>query len=90
MDDKVLCDAIRVLTAAGAVICVNQPHHSLGSAARMLDCSKGWIRDHLDEFPNAWRLPSNGGVGELRIPTRDIDSLAKRRALRPASMKEAA
>jgi hypothetical protein len=73
--------AIRVLTAAGAVVVMDQPHYSVGNAARKLDCSKGWIREHLHEFPNAWRMPGTGGVGELRIPARDIEALAKRQRL---------
>jgi hypothetical protein len=89
-----LAKAIRVLTAAGAqIVLPSQRHFSLGNAAQMLDCSKGWIREHLGEFPNAWRMP--GGelrvpeqdvadakrrvqAGELRIPGRDLEELAKR------------
>jgi|SRR5579863_9640543 len=93
-DQTELANAIRVLTAAGAVISLNtQRHFSLGNAARQLDCSKGWVREHIGEFPNAWRMP--GGeirvpetdvetvkqrihLGELRIPAKDIEELAKR------------
>lgn len=52
-----------------------QRHLSLGSAAARLDCSVDYLRDHLDEFPNAWRMPG----GEIRIPVRDIEALARAR-----------
>ena len=89
-----LTEAIRLLTQAGAVISLpSQRHLSLGNAARELDCSKGWLRDHLDAFPNAWRMPGGElrvpegdvqeakrrvALGELRIPQKDIDALARR------------
>jgi hypothetical protein len=71
-----LVRAIRVLTAAGAVVSVPQRHVSLETAAKMLDCSKGWVREHLREFPHAWRMP--GACGEWRIPVRDVEALARR------------
>lgn len=94
MDDTKIADAVRLLTEAGAVFSLpSQRHFSLGNAARQLDCSKGWLREHLTEFPHAWRMP--GGelrvpendiatakrriqLGELRIPARDIDAMAER------------
>lgn len=97
MDDKPTLDlaqAIRLLTEAGAVISLpSQRHLSVGNAAQQLDCSKGWVREHLGEFPHAWRMPGGelripqGDVegaqrrvqaGELRIPARDLDALAAR------------
>lgn len=93
-DSSKLAEAIRLLTEAGAVISLpSQRHFGVGNAALQLDCAKGWIRAHLHEFPNAWRMPGGelrlpeGDVaavkrraqsGELRIPARDIDALAKR------------
>lgn len=97
MDDS-LRDAIRLLTAAGATISLpSQRHLSLRSAAAELDCGVTWLREHIAEFPNAWRMPGgelrvpSGDVseakrrvqlGELRIPVRDIEALAKRGRLR--------
>jgi len=67
--------ALRVLRDAGAVLVVpGQRHLSLGEAARLLDCSTKYLREHLVDFPNAWRMPG----GEIRIPAGDIDGLAKR------------
>jgi hypothetical protein len=88
--DEDLANAIRVLTQAGAVICTNQPHYSIGNAARQLDVSKGWMREHLQEFPNAWRLPGAGESGEWRFPARDIEALARRRRQQPAVQEVAA
>ena len=56
-------------------------HLSLGEAAKVLDVSATWVREHLSEFPNAWRLPGAGRCGEWRIPSRDIDALAASRRL---------
>lgn len=83
-------EAIQVLRAAGAVITapVNSAHLSITDAAARLDLKTGWIREHLDEFPNAWRLPAGcageRNVGELRIPVRDVEALAARNRLRRA------
>jgi hypothetical protein len=62
-------DAIEVLRQnAGSV--------ALDGAARRLDVSPRWIRDHLELFPNAWRLTAGcageRNVGELRIPVSDL------------------
>lgn len=67
--------AIKVLTDAGAVFSAPTGKHlCLKAVAARLDCSVGYVRDHLGEFPNAWRMPG----GELRIPERDVENLAKR------------
>lgn len=50
---------------------------SLGAVAVRLDCSVDWVRAHLSEFPNAWRMPG----GELRIPVSDVNALARGRRL---------
>jgi len=98
MDDNAkLAEAIRLLTQAGAIISLpTQRHFSVGNAAQQLDCSKGWVREHLTEFPHAWRMPGGelripegdlqlaqrrAQKGELRIPARDLDALAVRNRL---------
>lgn len=58
-----------------------QKHLSLGEVAKVLDVSPRWVRMHLAEFPHAWRLPASGNAGELRIPSRDVESLASRQRL---------
>jgi hypothetical protein len=72
-------DAIKILAAAGAVFSLpSSKHLSLAEAAKRLDCSAKWVREHKQEFPNAWRMPG----GELRIPEGDVESLARRNKLR--------
>jgi predicted DNA-binding transcriptional regulator AlpA len=70
-------DAIETLKAAGAVFVLpdQSRHFSLRSAAEKLDCSVKYLREHLAEFPNAWRLSG----GELRIPASDIEAWIKAR-----------
>lgn len=72
--------AIATLKEAGAVfsVSVGEGHLALGEASRRLDCSPKWIREHLAEFPNAWRMPG----GELRIPAKDVEALAQRNRLK--------
>ena len=71
--------AIQVLIAAGAVFTVpGGKHLCLKAVANRLDCSVPYVREHLTEFPNAWRLP---GGGDIRIPERDVENLAKRRKM---------
>ena len=73
-----LREAIRVLADAGAVFSVPPGKHlCLAAVADKLDCSRQWVRKHLRGFPNAWRMPG----GELRVPERDVEELAKRRKL---------
>lgn len=56
---------------------------SVASVAARLDVSKDWVRDHIDQFPNAWRLPTevsgSHNVGGLRIPVADLVSFQERR-----------
>ena len=67
--------AFAVLRDAGAVFSLPVASHlSVSEAAARLDFSVRWIKEHIAEFPNAWRAPG----GELRIPARDIEALAKR------------
>lgn len=83
-DDVRLREALRVLTEAGAVFCLpasHQRHYAVGQVAEMLDCSVSWVKRHLCEFPHAWRMPG----GELRIPARDVEALAKRCVLKRAT-----
>lgn len=77
-----LTDAIHALAKAGVALALPQPRHlSLAQAAEVLDVKPTWVREHLAEFPNAWRLPAAGQSGELRIPISDVQALAKRRKL---------
>lgn len=86
-----LHEALDVLRANGAVVVApaTERHLSLQGAALSLDLSLDWFRDHLDEFPNAWRLPAGSAagrnVGELRIPLKDIEALAERQRIRRAA-----
>lgn len=64
-------------------------HLTVREAAAVLSASVDWVRDHLLEFPNAWRLPAGAAatptgarnVGEIRIPRPDIEALAARNRL---------
>jgi hypothetical protein len=83
-----LSQAIATLRAAGAVVVVSESERSaldLAAAAQRLSVSTKWLRAHLGEFPNAYRLPG-GGVngGELRIPVRDLAALERRAKVQPA------
>ncbi len=55
-----LATALRVLTQLGAVVTLPASVGSVAirTAAARLDVSADWIRDHLEEFPNWWRLPA--------------------------------
>lgn len=79
--------AIQVLRAAGAVVQIAPPArraYSLREAGTQLGVSADWMRDHLHEFPHAYRLPGGGANGgELRIPERDLEAFEKRRRVRP-------
>lgn len=75
-------EAIRVLTEAGAVFSVPAAKHlSLAAVGTKLDCSARYVREHLAEFPNAWRMPG----GELRVPEGDVEELAKRGNVRKSA-----
>ncbi len=54
---------------------------SIASVSARLECSTWWVREHLNEFPNAWRMPG----GDIRIPARDVEALERaRRIFQPA------
>lgn len=73
-------DILKALAEAGVqVLLPAQQHLCLTAAAAALDCSPKWVREHLHLFPNAWRM--EGGSGELRIPSRDIEAYARSRKL---------
>jgi len=80
--DMTVQEAIRVLTDAGAVFLLPQIERkslSLSEAGERLGFSGEWVREHLNEFPNAWRAPGGGANGgELRIPVRDLDAFERR------------
>ena len=82
-----MSEAIQVLRQAGAVIHMPGPPRrafSLGEAGEQLGVSARWMREHLAEFPHAYRLPGGGANGgELRIPERDLEAFEKRRRIQP-------
>ena len=73
-------DLIKELQRAGVVFVLPDAarHFSLSAAAEKLDCSPKYLREHLAEFPNAWRMSG----GELRIPAGDIEAWIAARRLR--------
>lgn len=76
--------AIQVLTSIGAVFSVPESKGSLplDQAGARLGFSADWVREHLAEFPNAWRAPGGGrNGGELRIPVRDLDAFERRQVI---------
>ncbi len=88
--------AISTLRTAGLVVTLAPPwarHYAIAEAAEALGVSAAWVRTHLDQFPNAWRLPAAAAptatgarnVGELRIPSGDIEALAARMRLERAA-----
>lgn len=90
--DLSLHEALLALTKAGArVFCVLPEDEALRlpDAARRLGVSVDWMRDHLSEFPNVFRLPAGeiktrtGGrnIGELRFPASDITAFQQRQRL---------
>lgn len=88
--DLTLREAIRVLTDAGAVFSlpreIEKKSLTLAEAGARIGFSVCWMRDHLSEFPNAWRAPGGGANGgELRIPARDLDAFEKRHRLTGAA-----
>lgn len=51
--------------------------HSLKTVAECLEVKRDWVRAHLGEFPNWFRLPAgtsgvNQPCGEIRIPEKDV------------------
>ena len=93
LDDVSLADALAALARAGArVFCVlpGEEALSLADAAKRLGVSKDWMRKHLAEFPNAFRLPAGEqmtamgegrNVGELRVPAKDLTAFQERHKL---------
>ena len=55
------------------------------AAALRLSVSVDWIREHLGEFPNTYRLPAGSArernVGALRVPVRDLVAFEARRRI---------
>lgn len=51
-------------------------HLSLKSVAARLDCSINFLREHLADFPGAWRMGDT-----VRIPVKDIIALANARRI---------
>ena len=74
-----LASAVRTLVRAGVSMTVpaSGQHFGVGEVAKRLGCGKTWVRAHLEEFPNAWRMPG----GELRFPASDLEALARRNRL---------
>lgn len=76
---------IKTMARLGMAVTLPSGTGALGVllAARRLDVSTDWIKAHLDEFPNWYRLPAGSGplgnVGEIRIPVRDLDAFELRR-----------
>lgn len=80
MDSTELKRVLETLAEHGVVVV--SPHapraFSLASAAAQLDLSVGWVREHLKEFPGAFRLPGGGkNGGEWRIPARDLERFCR-------------
>jgi hypothetical protein len=67
-------EALRLIEQAARLL-EPKRHLSLSGVALRLDCSPKWVREHLAEFPGAWRMPG----GEIRVPARDVEALAASR-----------
>lgn len=97
VEEVSLTAALAALKAAGArVFCVLPGSKldlspddavSLAEAARRLDVAEKWVRKHINEFPNRFRLPAGArvtatgegrNVGEWRIPVADLASFKER------------
>lgn len=50
---------------------------SLAAVAARIDFSTKYVREHLSDFPNAWRASG----GEIRIPVRDVVALERSRRI---------
>jgi hypothetical protein len=81
--------AVDTLTMAGARFTLEPGHPvrvvSAAAAAEVLDVSVAWVRDHMEEFPGAVRLP--GGL--VRIPVRDLEALLARNRLPRPVLRQA-
>jgi hypothetical protein len=64
-------DAIKALHKCAAIF-GQKKHLSLAGVAENLSVSVRYVRDHMEEFPGAFRLPG----GDIRIPARDVEALA--------------
>ena len=73
MSDADAIAAVRKLLDA----CNDKRGLSMGSVGLLLDCSARYVREHLADFPNAFRLPG----GDIRIPMRDVISIQKNRRI---------
>jgi predicted ArsR family transcriptional regulator len=91
-----IAEAVALLNAARAVFLdftTDDDSLRLPAVAKRLGVGTDWVREHLSEFPNAWRLPAgeiirNGegrNVGELRIPVKDIRAFEQRQRIRRLS-----
>jgi len=69
-----ITQAVETLRAAGWSFLVPSilRYHSVLETAAALRVNPKWVKEHLDEFPNAIRLPG----GQLRIPFSAIVSFA--------------
>ena len=67
-------DAVQLFQKCAEVF-EDRRYLTMASVAARLDCSYDYVRDHLSEFPGAWRMPG----GDIRIPARDVEALAKDR-----------
>lgn len=63
-----------MVVSPGAARCL-----SVGTVAQLLDVSKDWVRDHVNEFPGWFRLPGGGqNGGEIRIPEKAVNAFQER------------
>jgi len=69
-----ITQAVETLRAAGWTFVVpsNIRYYSVHETAAALRVNPKWVKEHLDDFPNAMRLPG----GQLRIPFSAIQSFA--------------
>jgi hypothetical protein len=69
-------EAIELLEQAAAV---TEQHRALSvrSVALRLDVSAKYIKEHLADFPNAFRITG----GEIRIPVRDLTAYERARRI---------
>lgn len=84
--------ALELLREARAVFSDFNESLTLTETARRLNVGTDWVRQHLVEFPHAWRLPAGErlvkgegrNVGELRIPVADVKAFQERQQVRRA------
>lgn len=68
--------AVKTLLAAGWPV-VPQEHLTIDQLCAKIGVKRTWVRTHLHEFPNRWRL--SGACGEWRFPVSDVDAYTERR-----------